>query len=102
MGGFAVALATDAEPNSNAINSQGCVKELYLIDAHKGGDVGGLEQGEEVMGSDKVENVGLLQAQQDGQRKVEAPLQLVQVRRCLQQRLAVAPGSPRPTHIKRA
>jgi hypothetical protein len=47
---------------------------------------------------DKGKGVGLLQAQQDGKRQIEAPLQLVQVRSRLQQRPAVPARAPCPTH----
>ena len=45
---------------------------------------------------DEVERIRLAQAQQDGQRQVEAPLRLVQLRQRLQQRRAVAAGAARP------
>lgn len=61
-----------------------------LIDAHEAGDVGGAQQRQQAVLRDEVEGVGPAQAQQDGQRQVEAPGQLVQVRRRLQQRVAVA------------
>ncbi len=56
----------------------------------------GLEEGEQAVGGDKVKDVGLLQPQEDGERQVKAPLQLVQVRCRLQQRLAVASLAARP------
>lgn len=40
----------------------------------------GAQQGQQAVLGDKVKGLRLLQAQQDGQRQVEAPLQLVQVR----------------------
>ena len=45
---------------------------------------------------DEVERIRLAQAQQDGQRQVEAPLRLVQLRQRLQQRRAVAAGGRAP------
>jgi hypothetical protein len=76
----------------------------HLIDAHEGSHMGGAQQGQQVVLGHKVEGVGLLQAQQDGQGQVEAPLQLVQVRGRLQQRLAVSARAPGPgnTHQQRA
>ena len=35
----------------------------HLIDAHEGGHVGGLEQGQQAVVGDKAEDVGLLEAQ---------------------------------------
>ena len=44
---------------------------------------------------DEIERLRLAQAQQDGQREVEAPLRLVQPRERLQQRGRVAAGAAR-------
>ena len=70
----------------------------HLIYPHQRGNMGGAQQGQQAVLGDKVKGVGLLQAQQDGQRQIEAPLQLVQVRSRLQQRPAVPAGAPRPAH----
>ena len=71
----------------------------HLIYADKRGDVRGPQQGQQAVLGDEVKGVRLLQAQQDGQRQVKAPLQLVQVRGRLQQRPAVAPRAPRPARL---
>ena len=54
------------------------------------------QQRQEAVLGDELKGVRLLQAQQDGQRKVEAPLKLVQMRGRLQQRFAVAARAPGP------
>lgn len=49
----------------------------YLIYPNQGGNMGGAQQGQQAVLGDKGKGVGLLQAQQDGERQIEAPLQLV-------------------------
>ncbi len=58
----------------------------------------GAQQGQQAVLGDEVKGLRLLQAQQDGQRQVEAPLQLVQVRGRLQQRPAVSSWAPGPAN----
>ena len=77
-------------------NRKGSRDRRHLIDAHEGGHMRGLEEGEQAVGGDKVEDIGLLQSQEDGEGQVEAPLQLVQVCCRLQQSLAVAARPTRP------
>ena len=49
----------------------------HLIYPDQGGHMGGAQQGQQVVLGDKGKGVGLLQAQQDSERQIEAPLQLV-------------------------
>jgi len=71
-----------------------------LIDAHERGDVRGAQQRQQAVLRDEAERVGAAQAQQDGQRQVEAAGQLVQVRGRLQQCVAVAARAADPARAR--
>jgi len=75
-----------------------CEVRARLVDAHERGDVRGAQQRQQAVLRDEAERVGAPQAQQDGQRQVEAASQLVQVRGRLQQRVAVAARAADPAH----
>ena len=78
-------IPTTAQTRVHSINhacllntDRGVVGEgQHLIYPDQGGHMGGAQQGQQAVLGDKGKGVGLLQAQQDGERQIKAPLQLV-------------------------